>query len=60
MNQIEAGIWVFKKSFVGRFIIQSIKFASISAFLISPSPDESLVNAPFARTNPAVPVGAKW
>ena len=56
---MEAGIWVFKKSFAGRLTMQSMRFASISAFRISPSFEVLEVRLPFAKTNPAVPVGAK-
>jgi hypothetical protein len=39
--------------------MQSIKPASTKAFLISPSPDVFEVNAPFANTKPACPLGAR-
>ena len=53
------GICVFRNSFVGRFTIQSTSLASTSPFLISPSPDDLEVSAPFARTKPVCPLGLR-
>ena len=54
-----AGIWVFKNNLAGRLTMQSIKPSSTSAFLISPSPLVLEVNAPFDKTTPACPEGAR-
>ncbi len=59
-NQRQAGIWVVSNNWPGSAIMQSTRSASIIFRRISPSPDWLLDIDPLARTNPAMPLGARW